>query len=44
MRLRSSASSLKPGTTSVTISTQKPRALSMRMVSVTFSSTPPSWR
>ena len=35
---------VKPGTTSVTISTQNPRSFSMRIVSVTFSITPPSWR
>jgi hypothetical protein len=44
IRLRSSASSLKPGTTRVTTSTQNPRSFSIRIVSVTFSITPPSCR
>ena len=37
-------SSLKPGTTSVTISIQKPRSYTMRTASSTCCSTPPSSR
>ena len=44
MSRSSSGESLKPGTTSVTTSTQKPFSWSARIVQVTRSSVPPSSR